>query len=86
MIRITIAVFLLAMTDNSATKIMMVLDIALVDKRNGQLNNVTENVSTNTGKRKDWGRDQDTSAMMDNVSWYSICVDMDMQPAMISLI
>ena len=66
MIRISIAVFLLAMTDNSATKIMMVLDIALVDKRNGQLNNVTENVLTITDVTtpQDWAGDRDTSVRM----------------------
>ena len=64
------------MTDNSAMKMMMVLDIALGDKRNGQLNNVMENVLTITGTttRQDWGGDQDTSVMMDNVSVYSVCV------------
>ena len=76
------------MTDNSATKVMMVLDVALVDKRKRQLNNVMENVLTITGTttRQDWGGDQDTSVMMDNVSWYSVCVEMDMPLAMISLI
>ena len=66
-------------TDNSAIKMMVVLDIALPDESWKYLPNVRVSVLMNTRATtsQDWGRDLATGVVMDNVSLYSVCVHVE---------